>query len=146
MYIEAGCSLTSCCNEFMSADNRHNYYGNCTHIHTHTHKHSEENGFFQSSCFSAPSPGLLCLSGLSQLVAGFRPPCQAAAGGHPPWPAPSSGLCIQGQHCSQSAALRQMHQSCVYIFRLQNGSAVQWEVGEMTMHPSIGRSEEADCN
>lgn len=44
MYIDAGCSLTSCCNEFMSADNRHNYYGNYTH--THTQKHSEENVFW----------------------------------------------------------------------------------------------------
>lgn len=34
MYTDAGCSPTSCCNEFMSADNRHNYYVNYTHTNT----------------------------------------------------------------------------------------------------------------
>lgn len=47
MYIEAGCSLTSCCNEFMSADNRHNYYGNCTYTHTHTNT-QRKTGFFRA--------------------------------------------------------------------------------------------------
>lgn len=34
MYIDAGCSPTSCCNDFLSTGNRHKYYVNYTQTQT----------------------------------------------------------------------------------------------------------------
>jgi len=114
MYIDAGCSLTSCCNEFMSADNRHNYYGNYTH--THTHKHSEENRFVGFFFLRVLALGLLAQAFSTQ--PGCRGCWQDGAHLLGQWPEDITGGLPQAAGCaaggttaSRPSALWQKHES-----------------------------------
>lgn len=116
------------------------------HTRTHTHKHSEGNGFFQSSCFNAPSPGLLCLTVLSQLVAGgFCPPCQAVLEDITHSLPRAAGCASRGTTAPSPLPRADAPKLSIPIWaETRLSSAAQ--VGEMTTYPSVSHSEGADRN